>query len=70
LVKTTIDGNGMRRFHEATLDKPKLIIKLHNYDAHSYNNPQDFKLYRFVRMGTVFDADGEPISFPIYGRIS
>lgn len=70
LIKFSTDENGIRHFIEPTVESPKLMIKLHNYDAHSYNNPQDFKLYEFKRMGTIFSSEGQQINFPIYGRVS
>lgn len=70
LIKTTIDDNGVRRFYEATTEQHRAVIKIHNYNSNSYKNPQDFKLYRFVRMGSIVNSNGEIVSFPIYGRIS
>lgn len=70
LIKTTIDDNGVRRFYEATTEQHRAVIKIHNYNSNSYKNPQDFKLYRFIRMGSIVNSNGEIVSFPIYGRIS
>lgn len=68
LVKSWVDQNGMTHFTEATIDSPKAVIKVHKHDHDSYRNPQDFRLYEFVRMGTVLNENGDLISFPIYGR--
>jgi hypothetical protein len=58
----------MTHFTEATMESPKAVIKVHKHDHDSYRNPQDFRLYEFVRMGTVLNENGDLISFPIYGR--
>lgn len=70
LIKNRVDEKGVRHYYEATTESPKLVIKTHNYDSHEYINPMDFKLYSFVRMGSLFNEEGELITFPIYGRIS
>lgn len=68
LVKNWVDENGIVHFSEPAVKNQKAVIKIHKHDHDSYKNPQDFRLYAFVRMGTIKNEEGDLISFPIYGR--